>query len=431
MITRHISLESNSIHYQKKVHSVLANLYCIVCCNYSRRKIELYLWGKLKAMRVITIVGARPQFIKAAAISRTIRAHFKEDIEEIILHTGQHYDANMSRVFFEDLEIPKPQYHLGIGSMTHGQQTGRMIEAIEKVLVVKKPDAVIVYGDTNTTLAGAMAASKLHIPVVHIEAGLRSYNKHMPEEVNRVLTDHMSTLLFSPTETGVQNLAKEGFATNTTIPHSVDLPGIYHSGDIMLDNTLFFAEKAKEKSHILKKLNPAKQPYVLATIHRPVNTDTTKNLQAVMRSLDTIAASGIKVILPLHPRTRTKLMEQENAHIMEMLEKNAHVMLSEPVSFLDMILLEKGAEMIITDSGGVQKEAYFLKKPAIIARNETEWTEIVTTGNAVLCGSSEIKIVEAFERFMNKKPDSYPAWFGDGQASGFICEKLLQSIAKP
>lgn len=382
-------------------------------------------------MRVVTIVGARPQFIKAAAISRAIREEFADDIEEVILNTGQHYDANMSRVFFDDLEIPKPQYHLGIGSLAHGQQTGRMMEAIEKVLVVKEPDAVIVYGDTNTTLAGAMAASKLHIPVIHIEAGLRSYNKTMPEEINRVLTDHVSTLLFSPTETGVRNLKKEGFTINTGLPHTADRPGVYHSGDIMLDNTLFFARKAEEKSRILKKLNHENKPYVLATIHRPVNTDIAENLQAVLKALLSVAASGIDVILPLHPRTRARLEEKENAMVKEMLEKNDHIILSDPVSFLDMIMLEKGAEMIITDSGGVQKEAYFLKKPAIILRDETEWTEIVKTGNAKLCGASGIKIVDAFKELMNNKPASYPAYFGDGYAARFICEKLLNSLRFP
>ncbi len=379
-------------------------------------------------MKVITIVGARPQFIKAAAISRAIREGFRNTIEEIIIHTGQHYDNNMSDVFFNDLGIPAPQYHLGIGSLTHSQQTGRMMEAIEKVLVLKKPDAVIVYGDTNTTLAGALAASKLHIPVVHIEAGLRSFNKNMPEEINRVLTDHVSTLLFSPTDTGIKNLRAEGFREHFGGNHSADHPGIYHSGDIMLDNTLYFAELAEKRSEVLQKLNPEGKPYILATIHRPSNTDKCQHLRSIMNAFNDIAQTGMKIILPLHPRTRSRLNEKHNSEILEKLEKNPYIVLADPVSFLDMILLEKNAEMIVTDSGGVQKEAYFLQKPAIIAREETEWVEIVKTGNAALCGAHQMKILKAFENFAENKPDYYPEYFGDGNAARFICNTIYNSL---
>lgn len=379
-------------------------------------------------MRVITIVGARPQFIKAAAISRAIRNHFSTSIEEIIMHTGQHYDSNMSDVFFTDLGIPAPQYHLGIGSLTHSQQTGRMMEAIEKILVLKKPRAVIVYGDTNTTLAGALSAAKLHIPVVHIEAGLRSFNKSMPEEINRVLTDHVSTLLFSPTETGIKNLRAEGYREHRGGNHTADHPGIYHSGDIMLDNTLYFSELAEKRSEVLSKLNPGGKPYILATIHRPSNTDKCQHLQSIMSALNDIAHTGMKIILPLHPRTRARLHEQHNQDTLNMVQNNPHIVLADPVSFLDMILLEKNAEIIITDSGGVQKEAYFLRRPSIIVREETEWVEIVKTGNAALCGAQRMKILKAFERFANYKPTYYPEFFGDGNAARFICKTINNTI---
>lgn len=379
-------------------------------------------------MEIITIVGARPQFIKAAALSRTIRNYFAGSIHETIVHTGQHYDANMSEVFFEDLQIPRPQHHLGVGSGGHGMQTGRMTEAIEKVLVLKKPDAVVVYGDTNTTLAGALAASKLHIPVVHIEAGLRSFNKMMPEEINRVLTDHVSTLLFSPTETGISNLLKEGFSQKKHSVYDATFPGIFNSGDIMLDNTRFFARLAEEKSNVIDEINPTQEPYVLATVHRPVNTDNPENLLNIVKAFDKIAATGIKVIMPVHPRTRAKLDDPIFQKVTERLEASHRITLSPPVSFLDMIMLEKHARMIITDSGGVQKEAYFLQKPGIIVREETEWKEIVSSGNARLCGADTATIVRAFEDYVKAAPKVYPEYFGDGNAAEFICETLLHAL---
>jgi len=379
-------------------------------------------------MELITIVGARPQFIKAAALSRTIRNYFADAISETILHTGQHYDSNMSEVFFEDLQIPRPQHHLGVGSGSHGMQTGRMTEAIEKVLVLKKPDAVVVYGDTNTTLAGALAASKLHIPVVHIEAGLRSFNKAMPEEINRVLTDHASTLLFSPTETGINNLLKEGFTQKKHTIYNASAPGIFNSGDIMLDNTRFFARLAEEKSYALNELNPSGEPYVLATVHRPVNTDNPDNLYNIVKAFSKIAATGIKVILPVHPRTRARLDDPLFNKVTERLEADHRITLAPPVSFLDMIMLEKHAHMIVTDSGGVQKEAYFLQKPGIIVREETEWKEIVASGNARLCGADTTKIVKAFEDYVKAPPKDYPEYFGDGNAAEFICERMLHTL---
>jgi UDP-GlcNAc3NAcA epimerase len=379
-------------------------------------------------MKIITIVGARPQFIKAAAISRAIRNHYSDTIEEIILNSGQHYDDNMAKIFFQDLGIPEPQHHLGIGSGTHGMQTGRMTEAIEKILIIKKPDAMVVYGDTNTTLAGALAASKLHIPVVHIEAGLRSHNKKMPEEINRILTDHVSTLLFSPTETGINNLVAEGFLPRNAESHSIDNPGIYHSGDIMLDNTLFFAAMAQKNSSVAERLNPAGHPYVLATIHRPSNTDEPHNLLHIVKAFSIIASTGIRIILPLHPRTTARLKEPAFREVKDLINNHKNIITTAPVSFLDMIMLEKASAMVITDSGGVQKEAYFLQKPCIIIRKETEWKEIVESGNARLCGADEKKIVKAFENYLQEPPEYFPGYFGDGDAARFICRTIINRL---
>lgn len=381
-------------------------------------------------MKIITIVGARPQFIKAAAISRAFKADFANRVEEIILHTGQHYDNNMSEVFFTDLEIPRPKYNINVQASKHGEQTGRMTEEIEKILLDEKPDGVIVYGDTNSTLAGALAAAKIHIPVVHIEAGLRSYNKSMPEEINRILTDHVSTLLFSPTHTGIRNLKKEGFPQSEEKKHTADSPGVILSGDIMLDNTLFFAQKAQSKSHILKKLNPENKKFILATCHRPVNTDNPVNLENIFNALNHIASQGFLMILPLHPRTKSKLKSDQHTALLKTLEANPNFIMSEPATFLDMIMLEKSADMIITDSGGVQKEAFFLQKPGIILREETEWKEIIESGNAILCGAHKDKINDAFTTFRLNPPTDYPEIFGDGHAANSICNKIYQSLSK-
>ncbi|MCF8302617.1 MAG: UDP-N-acetylglucosamine 2-epimerase (non-hydrolyzing) [Bacteroidales bacterium] len=379
--------------------------------------------------KLVTIIGARPQIIKAAAISRAIKNHFKTDIEEIIVHTGQHYDVNMSEVFFGELDIPEPDINLNVGSASHGLQTARMIEGIESVLMEHKPDGIILYGDTNSTLAGAVAAAKIHVPVIHVEAGLRSFNKSMPEEINRITCDHASTLLFSPTKTGYNNLIKEGFNPGNKPPYTIDNPGIFHCGDVMYDNSFHFAAVADQKSGILKKLELQPGSYILSTIHRNNNTDDPERLQAIFRALDKIAVKHhLKVILPLHPRTRKMLDSNLNRELLNEVKKNPLLVIIPPVSFLDMIVLEKDAMMIATDSGGVQKEAYFFKKPCLILRPETEWKEIVEQGAGIVTDAHEINIIEAYEHFAGQEELAFPQIFGNGNAASFICETLMNEI---
>ncbi|WP_066425236.1 non-hydrolyzing UDP-N-acetylglucosamine 2-epimerase [Anabaena sp. 4-3] len=313
-------------------------------------------------MKILTIVGARPQFIKAAAVSRRLQSH--PGIQEVLVHTGQHYDENMSDVFFQELEIPAPNYHLGVGSDSHGAQTGRMLEAIEKVLLAESPDWVLVYGDTNSTLAGAIAAVKLHIPVAHVEAGLRSFNRQMPEEINRVLTDHAADLLFAPTTAAVDNLRHEGITEEK----------IHLVGDVMYDAAIDYGVKAEQKSLILEHLGLTPQKYILATIHRAENTDDPKRLEAIFTGLAAIS-QNIPVVLPLHPRTRAAL---SRAGLWE--KASQSLQLIEPVGYLDMVMLEKNAQLIATDSGGVQKEAFFYRVPCVTLRAETEWIELVQLG---------------------------------------------------
>jgi len=366
-------------------------------------------------------VGARPQFIKAAAVSRAVRNHFAGRVREYMLHTGQHYDENMSQVFFEQMQIPQPDFRLHVGSGSHGQQTGEMMKQIEDILLGQKFDALLVYGDTNSTLAGALAAAKLHIPVIHVEAGLRSFNKSMPEEINRICTDHVSTFLFPPTEAGVQNLAKEGFVYDETRAASPDNPLLKNVGDVMYDNSLFFAELAETESTILQTLGLQDKPFVLCTIHRDFNTDDSQRLNALFKGLNGIAGMGKEVILPCHPRTKKKIESlTETPH--------THIRITEPVSFFDMIQLEKNAQQIITDSGGVQKEAYFFRKPCIVLRPETEWVEILHTGNGTLADADPEKMKEAFLRFSERTTSDYPPLYGNGQAARYILDEVLNVL---
>jgi UDP-GlcNAc3NAcA epimerase len=307
---------------------------------------------------ILTIVGARPQFIKAAALSRTLRKI--SDFREILVHTGQHYDEMMSDVFFNELEIPKPEENLSINRGGHGDMTGRMLQGLEQTLIARKPDWVLVFGDTNSTLAGALAAAKLHIPVIHVEAGLRSYNRHMPEEVNRVLTDHVSTLLFCPTRTAVKNLEVEGITK-----------GVYHVGDIMYDALLYSRTRARVASNILTQLDIQDQSYVLATIHRAENTDEPTRLRAVIDKLVAESKSRL-VVMPTHPRTR-QIIDRLGVEI-------GPIRMVAPVGYFDMIRLLEGCELVMTDSGGLQKEAYFFRRPCITLRDETEWPETIIHG---------------------------------------------------
>jgi UDP-GlcNAc3NAcA epimerase len=373
---------------------------------------------------ILTIVGARPQFIKASAVSRAVRDHFGGQVREYMLHTGQHYDENMSQVFFEQMQIPQPDFRLNVGSGSHARQTGDMMKQIEEILLTHRFDALLVYGDTNSTLAGALAAAKLHIPVIHVEAGLRSFNKSMPEEINRICTDHVSTFLFPPTEAGVKNLEKEGIRFDAQRAASPDNPLVKNVGDVMYDNSLFFAGLAETQSTITQTLGVQDKPFVLCTIHRDFNTDNPQRLNALFKGLNAIAETGTEVILPCHPRTEKKL---------ESLTEKPHnrVRITEPVSFFDMIKLEKHALQIITDSGGVQKEAYFYRKPCIVLRPETEWVEILHTGNGILADADPEKITEAFHRFAGRRTADYPTLYGNGQAARQILEEVLNVLENP
>ena len=379
-------------------------------------------------IKILTIVGARPQFIKAAALSRVIREEFSQVVSEVILHTGQHYDTSMSDVFFQEMQIPEPAYNLDIGSDTHGIQTGRMMQGIEEVILKEQPHGVIVYGDTNSTLAGALAASKLHIPVIHIEAGLRSFNKQMPEEINRIACDHVSTLLFSPTRTGVVNLANEGIVHSDATSFSFDQQGVFHCGDLMYDNTLYFKNLSLQKSNLLSELSLLEKSYILATVHRPSNTDNADNLKNIFAALYAVAREKqIPVILPVHPRTTAPIERLLSEGVPELSDPSGLVRLIPAVSFLDMISLESGASVILTDSGGVQKEAWFMKRPVVVLREETEWVEIIESGNGKLTGASTDMILEATLTYLDSPPANYPPIFGDGRAAREIL-KVLTSV---
>lgn len=378
-------------------------------------------------MKIVTVIGARPQIIKAAALSRAIKEHFKKEVNEIIVHTGQHYDDNMSQVFFDELGIPQPDYNLGVGSASHGVQTARMIEGIEEILLKEKPDYLVLYGDTNSTLAGAIAASKIHVPIVHIEAGLRSFNKSMPEEINRICCDHCSTLLFSPTATGFKNLIKEGFNPDNKRRFTIDNPGIYHCGDVMYDNSKYFANIADTKSQILDKEGLRGTCYMLCTIHRDNNTDQPERLNAIFKALLKISECKM-VVLPLHPRTSKLLNTNLENDLYDKITNNKNIKILPPASFLDMIVLERHAQMVVTDSGGVQKEAFFFQKPCLILRSETEWKEIVECGAAVITDADENKIIDSFNNFVENPPHKFPEIFGDGKAAEFICKEMLENL---
>lgn len=360
-------------------------------------------------MRVVSVVGARPQFIKAAPVSRALR---EAGYTEFVVHTGQHYDHGMSQIFFEELGIPEPDINLGVGSGTQGWQTGQMLMRVEDVLVSQRPDWMLVYGDTNSTLAGALAACKLRIPLAHVEAGLRSFNRDMPEEHNRVLTDHCSDLLFCPTKTAVDNLAQEGITQ-----------GVHLVGDTMYDALLQFATLAHQHSTILADLDLSHEGYLLLTVHRPYNTDIPENLHNILLAL---AQIDEPIIFPVHPRTRNKIAELDGK--LGVTSSLRNVRMIEPVGYLDMLMLEQNARLILTDSGGMQKEAYLLRVPCITLRSETEWTETVDAGWNIIVGSSTESIVTATRSF---SPDgSPPALFGDGHAAKKIVSILTSKEAR-
>ncbi len=380
-----------------------------------------------RPLHILTVIGARPQIIKASAISRAVAGPFVGRITETILHTGQHYDANMSQVFFDELGIPQPQIQLGAGGGSHGQQVARMLESIEERILELKPDLVLLYGDTNSTLAGALAASKLHVPVAHVEAGLRSYNKAMPEELNRIVCDQCSTWLFCPTPASVKNLEREGFSTAPVQHPTIDRPLVLLPGDVMYDNSMHFARLASTRSGgVVQALGLRPEGYLLATVHREANTNDPKRLAAILDALlEAQATHGIPVVLPLHPRTRKCLGSHPDALLRERVAaaKDLHVL--PPAGFLDMVDLERKARLVITDSGGVQKEAFFFGRPAVVLRNETEWVELVEAGQAMLVDADPERIRAAIDHFMHHSLPKVPALYGDGDAAERICAALL------
>ncbi|MFM7015237.1 MAG: non-hydrolyzing UDP-N-acetylglucosamine 2-epimerase [Bacteroidota bacterium] len=355
-------------------------------------------------MKIITVVGARPQFVKAAVVSRELKKHAA--VTELIIHTGQHHDANMSDVFFEEMDIPKPAFHLGIHGLGHGAMTGQMLEGIENVLVQEKPDYVLVYGDTNSTLAGALAASKLLIPVAHVEAGLRSFNMAMPEEQNRILTDRLSKLLFCPTQTAIDNLKKEGYPFQNKI---------LLSGDVMQDAAMYYAENSAARSTVFKTLDVA--DFVLCTLHRAENTNDISRLKAIINALEKINQDR-KVVLPLHPRTQ-KIMKDAGLH--------TSLTIIDPVGYFDMLELLKHCTLVMTDSGGLQKEAFFFSKYCVTLRDETEWVELVNGGFNFLAGANEELILSAYSKALNTNADFTVDLYGGGNAAQRIVQELIHN----
>jgi UDP-GlcNAc3NAcA epimerase len=363
-------------------------------------------------MKIVTVIGARPQFIKAAAVSRVLRE--MSDMDEVLIHTGQHYDENMSDVFFEELDIPRPQYHLGVGSGTHGAMTGRMLEKIEEVLFAERPSLVLVYGDTNSTLAGGLAASKLHLPVAHVEAGLRSFNRSMPEEINRVLTDHIADWLFAPTDAAVANLRREG----------IEEKKIHQVGDVMYDAALYFGEDGTGSA--LERFGVRSKEYILATIHRAENTDTPARLLSIFAGLREVAKT-MPVLLPLHPRTRAVLRREQLPP-----DVSQNLRLIDPVGYLDMVRLERHARLIATDSGGVQKEAFFHRVPCVTLRHETEWVELVEMGwNCLVPPTDSDAVRDGILRSLNDAGRTNPpaGMYGGGKAAGRIVDLLRTAAA--
>lgn len=348
-----------------------------------------------RCLKIATIVGARPQFVKAALVSRKLRSAARE----VLIHTGQHYDENMSGIFFQQLSIPEPEYNLEVGSGLHGEQTGEILKRVEPVLLREKPDWVLVYGDTNSTLAGALAGAKLHIPVAHVEAGLRSFNRVMPEEINRVLVDHLATVLFAPTPEAVTNLQREGISR-----------GVYQVGDVMYEAVVEYRKIADEQSTVLQRLGLSDRKYALATVHRAENADVASRLTAILDGLETVC-SDLPVVFPVHPRTRSAIPKLAHPWPTDLI-------FTEPLSYLDMIRLESQAEVIITDSGGVQKEAFFFRVPCVTVRDETEWVETVSLGWNTLAGADTGRIIQAVRNRRPGRDGGSP--YGRGDASGRI-----------
>lgn len=384
-------------------------------------------------IKLLTVIGARPQIIKSAAISRAIKEHFSDSIEEKILHTGQHYDANMSQVFFDELGIPQPDFNLGVGSGSHGEQTAKMIYGIEQVLTAEHFDGVILYGDTNSTLAGAVAAAKIHIPVFHVEAGLRSYNMAMPEEQNRIVCDQLSSILFAPTQTAVDNLAREGFNVSEATFANGKKRNVVKSGDVMYDNSMYFGKMlsaslggVSKEEKILAGYGVEAGGFALATIHRDSNTDQPERLSAIFKALlDISEKDHLDIVLPLHPRTKKLLEKNLDEDLYHRVLSSARLKLVSPASFFEIIALEKNARIVLTDSGGVQKESFFFERPCVILRPETEWVEIVEHGAGILADADYDRIISVYDSLVGNEVH-FPPLFGDANAS----EKILCEILK-
>ncbi|MBR7066948.1 MAG: UDP-N-acetylglucosamine 2-epimerase (non-hydrolyzing) [Bacteroidales bacterium] len=379
-------------------------------------------------LNILTIIGARPQIIKAAALSRTIGNRFAQTVTEKILHTGQHYDENMSGGFFGELGIPAPHYNLHVGSGKHGEQTAKMIQGIEQVLCNEHFDGMVLYGDTNSTLAGAVAASKMHVPVFHIEAGLRSFNMAMPEEVNRIVCDQLSSVLFAPTQTAIDNLKREGFTNSQATFRNGKERRVIQSGDVMYDNSMHFATMAEERSQVLERLGVQRGKFILCTIHRDNNTDSPERLSAIVSALLRIAEDQQQtIVLPLHPRTKKLLPQNLNKTLHDSFIASPYIKIVEPVPFFDIIMLERHASMVLTDSGGVQKEAFFFETPCVILRPETEWVEIVDAGAGIIADANEERIVAAYNKLAGRKVH-FPPLFGDAHAAEKIMAEIIDYL---
>ena len=379
-------------------------------------------------IRLLTIIGARPQIIKAAAISREIADNFSDKIEERILHTGQHYDENMSGLFFKELGIPEPDINLNVGSASHGVMTARIIEGVEEVLTEEHYDGVILYGDTNSTLAASVAASKLHVPIFHIEAGLRSYDMEIPEEVNRCVCDQLSSILFAPTQTAVDNLEKEGYRNIPMLMYGGRKRLVINSGDVMYDNSMYFSRIADEKSKLMDTLGLEPKKFILSTIHRNNNTDDPKRLNAIFNALlDVSETYDMKVVLPLHPRTRKLMPKNMSSELMDRLNNSRHIKVIEPASFFDIIELEKNAKVVVTDSGGVQKESFFFETPTVIMLHETPWVEIVENNAGICVDADYDRIMDAYRK-LSTKDVKFPKLFGDGHAANKILNEIIEYL---
>jgi UDP-GlcNAc3NAcA epimerase len=373
--------------------------------------------------KIVTIVGARPQIIKAAAFSRAVKKLGDGRLKEVLVHSGQHYDEGMSQVFFDEMGIPTPAHNLSVGSGTHALQTANIMEGLERVFLQEKPQAVLVYGDTNTTLAAALVAAKMFIPVVHVEAGLRSFNKRMPEEINRITTDHVSTLLFAPTQTAVDNLRREGFNLDGQQAPTIDRPLVLRSGDVMYDNALHFSKRPEGEAY-LHSLGLERERYAVATIHRDNNTDIPERLNSILNALKKWSTdNAMPVVVPSHPRLLKFLNESQQYDL-----QKSGLRLVPPASYVQMIALLASSSLVFTDSGGLQKEAYFVQRPCVILRPETEWVELTEGGHAIVTDANTTRILQAAHQLMNRSFEAWPQLYGDGHAAEQICQSIIQYI---